>query len=49
MVELEWKEEGDLRPGQDPAWEEGLQHKMSSENEKCKGKVNVKLKSESKR
>ena len=25
MVALEWKEEGDLRPGQDPAWEEGLQ------------------------
>ena len=29
MVELEWKEEGDLRPGQDPAWEEGLQRQMS--------------------
>ena len=26
MLAFEWNEEGDLRPGQDPAWEEGLQH-----------------------
>ena len=37
MVDVEWKEEGDLRPGQDPAWEEGLQHQndeSSGENDK---------------
>ena len=37
MLEVEWKEEGDLRPGQDPAWEEGLQHQndeSSGENDK---------------
>jgi len=24
VLAFEWNEEGDLRPGQDPAWEEGM-------------------------
>ena len=38
MVALEWKEEGDLRPGQDPAWEEGLQTREKVNVEKIREK-----------
>ena len=35
---FEWKEEGDLRPGQDPAWEEGLQTREKVNVEKIRAK-----------
>ena len=45
MLAFEWNEEGDLRPGQDPAWEEGLQHQRQCQGQRKKAHMSASCRS----